>query len=45
MVSGGEQGCEDPVVDVGVEDHELEALGGQGEAVVVGDADDEAVVA
>jgi hypothetical protein len=45
LAVGGKQGCEDPVVDFGVEDRELGAVGGQGVAVVVGDADDEAVVA
>src|SRR6266545_7706969 len=41
--SGGEQRSEDPVVDLGVEDREPDAVGSQGVAVVAGDAGDQAV--
>jgi hypothetical protein len=40
LAVGGKQWFEDPVVDFGVEDRELDALGSEGVAVVVGDADD-----
>jgi hypothetical protein len=45
LATGSEQRSEDAVVDLGVEDREPDAVGGQGVAVAVGDAGDQAVAA